>query len=359
MKNLDELLEPIRAKFKLPALAGAIVRCDGSGAGGAAELRAIGAVGVRKKDAAAAVTADDPFHIGSCTKAMTATLIAMLIEQGRLRWDTTIGEAFPTLRERMHADYRDVTLEQLLAHRGGAPAELNEGGLWASLWQHTGTPVEQRQALLEGVVTRPPAAQPGMKMIYSNAGYAIAGHMAEAAMGRSWEDLMRTMLFEPLGMRSGSFGAPGNAAALDAPWGHQAGWFAVTAIPPGREADNPAAIGPAGTVHCTIGDWARFVAEHLNGARGSGRLLTAETYRKLHTPVGGGEYALGWVVVNRDWAGGPTLMHAGSNTMWFAVVWIAPQKGFAVLAATNQGGKQAEQACDEAASVLIKQVQGE
>ena len=63
---------------------------------------------------------------------------------------------------------------------------------------------------------------------------------------------------------------------------------------------------------------------------------------------------MGWVVVDRDWAGGAALTHAGSNTMWFAVTWVAPQRDFAVLVACNQGGDVAAQACDDAAWALIQ-----
>jgi hypothetical protein len=59
------------------------------------------------------------------------------------------------------------------------------------------------------------------------------------------------------------------------------------------------------------------------------------------------------VVVKRDWAGGNALMHNGSNTMWYVVMWLAPEKDFAVVAATNAAGADAEKGCDEAASAMI------
>ncbi len=63
---------------------------------------------------------------------------------------------------------------------------------------------------------------------------------------------------------------------------------------------------------------------------------------------------MGWAAAQRGWAGGTALTHAGSNTMNFAVVWMAPKRNFAVLVATNQGGDVAPQACDEAAGMLIR-----
>ena len=92
--------------------------------------------------------------------------------------------------------------------------------------------------------------------------------------------------------------------------------------------------------------------EHLKGARGKdGRLLTADTYRRLHkgqriSSNNRDEYALGWMSFHRPWAKGAgrddtgrCLHHAGSNNSWYALVWIAPERDFAVLAATNIGGE--------------------
>jgi hypothetical protein len=62
---------------------------------------------------------------------------------------------------------------------------------------------------------------------------------------------------------------------------------------------------------------------------------------------------MGWLVTERPWGGGRVLTHAGSNTMNYAVAWLAPRRDFAVLAATNLGGNKAASACDEAAAALI------
>jgi hypothetical protein len=88
-------------------------------------------------------------------------------------------------------------------------------------------------------------------------------------------------------------------------------------------------------------------------------LLKPETLARLHAPAGTNSanewdnYACGWVVLDRDWAGGTALMHNGSNTMWYIVMWLAPKKDFAVIAATNIAGDKAEKACDDAAVSMI------
>ena len=124
-------------------------------------------------------------------------------------------------------------------------------------------------------------------------------------------------------------------------------------IPPSPIADNPAVIGPAGTVHCSLADWAKFATMHLRGENGKEPLLPAEVFHKLHTATDG-EYAFGWLVAKRGWAGGATLSHVGSNTMWTADIWLAPKKNAAYLAATNVGAQSGFQACDAAITELIK-----
>ena len=189
------------------------------------------------------------------------------------------------------------------------------------------------------------------KFLYSNLGYVLAGAMAEQAVGETWEELMKKTVFGPLGMMSAGFGGVGTPGEIDQPWGHGATGKPVKDY--GPEADNPPVLGPAGTVHCTLTDWAKFIADLLRGASGEKALLNPAIYKMLQTPPFRGGYALGWVVVERDWGGGKVLTHSGSNTMNLAVAWVAPQRDFAVLIVTNQGPPIAPKACDEAASALI------
>jgi len=343
------VFEPICEANGLLALAAAVVK------GG--QTIAVGAVGVRKAGSSERVTADDKWHIGSCTKSMTAALAAMLVEDGALRWDMTLAEMFPEMEADMQAEWRDVTLEQLLSHHGGAPHELEESGLWSRLWQRADQPPRtQREYLSRELLTKhKPVAPPGTKYIYSNAGYALVGHAIEEILDRPWEEVLRERLFAPLGMTSAGFGAPASVDTVDQPWGHKArqdGTFQPVA--PGLNADNPAAIGPGGTVHCSMGDFAKYAAWHLAGARGEGTLLHPETFERLHAPFASdSEYAFGWVATQRSWGGGTVLTHAGSNTMFYAVIWIAPQKDFAVVVCTNAGGPVAEKATDTTAATLI------
>ena len=210
--------------------------------------------------------------------------------------------------------------------------------------------IAQRLQMVREALTLPPESMPGTRYTYSNMGFVIAGAMLERITGEEWETLMTRELFEPLGMTASGFGTPGKNGSPDQPWGHDG----RTPIAPGPNGDNPQALGPAGTVHTTLQDWTRFVAVHLAGAQGEGGLLDADTFEKLHTPAAGFEYALGWGVGTRNWAGGRVLQHAGSNTLWYAVVWIAPERNFAIIIATNQGGDDAADGTDRAAAALIE-----
>jgi CubicO group peptidase (beta-lactamase class C family) len=338
--DLKSVLEPIRAKHDVPALGGAIVTGE--------KLLAIGVTGVRKKGAPDKVTVADKWHLGSCTKSMTATLIGRYVDRGDLTWDLTVKAGLPKLSG-IDKKYATVTIDQLLRHRAGAPSDLHAGGLWGRLWQKRGTTIDQRRMLAEGVLKVEPVHAPGTAYLYSNAGYAIAGHILETREKKSWEELMRTMLFEPLGMKSAGFGSPG----LDAPWGHSG---VAVPVAPGPNADNPPAIGPAGTVHASLEDWGKYISLHLKGARdGEERLLLKrETLRRIQTPKKGETYAFGWIAVPRPWGGGRVLNHNGSNTMWYCAAWIAPLRNFGVITTCNQGGDVAAKACDEAAGALIR-----
>jgi CubicO group peptidase (beta-lactamase class C family) len=112
-------------------------------------------------------------------------------------------------------------------------------------------------------------------------------------------------------------------------------------------------LGPAGTVHCSLEDWLKFARLHLGEEVGELQLDEA-TLAKLHSDPDGDGYALGWGVTEREWGGGTVLTHAGSNTMWFAVIWLAPERGAAYVAATNSAVESAPRACDEAIAMMIE-----
>jgi CubicO group peptidase (beta-lactamase class C family) len=281
---------------------------------------------------------------------MTAVIIATLVERGKLTWETTLGEVFLELAATFPADFRAITITQLLSHHAGLISNLSND--WRDIERSSPFLSDQRLNALKEAASIKLKSKPGTKYEYSNLGYTLAGVIAERAGGESWETLMRDIVFKPLGMTSCGFGGLGTPGKIDQPWPHNDNAKPMPSN--GPEVDNAEVIGPAGTVHCSIADWSKFIIDQLRGERGDGALLKPETYKALHTPRFGGSYAFGWAVGSRPWANGTVFQHSGSNTMNFCVVWIAPLRDFAVLAVTNQGGDEASKATDEAVSELIK-----
>lgn len=344
--ELAKIIQRARDRADMPAIGAAIVHPDGT-----VTTAVFGARELRKPDV---VRLDDPWHLGSCGKAMSATVIAMLVEEGALDWETTLAAALPDMAESMHESYKSVTLEQLLTGRGGVPANFPKP-LWDELMAFTGTVQAARELLARGVLSQPPQAPPGTEYVYSNPAWVVAGLMAERAAGRSFETLMREKLFDRLGMKSAAFGAPGDGGPLPTePRGHTA---ARIPVEPGPMADNPPALSPTGTVHCSLEDWGKFIAFQLRGAAGTDGTLKRETWAKLLNPPEpppAQDYAMGWVVLAREWAGGVALTHDGSNTMWHSRAWVAPRKGFAVLVTTNIGGDKYGLAVNQASWDIIQ-----
>lgn len=364
-RDVSDLLAPIIAKHEIPAMAACVVQ-DG-------RVVMLGVSGVRQRGSPDLATTSDLWHLGSCTKAMTATLCGQLVEQGKLTWESTIGEVFPDLKEQAEKNgWAGVTLGQLCTNSSSVPGDLGTDGLWSKLWQHKGTNTAARRVLLEGVLGYTPAQAPGTKYEYSNAGFAIAGHMCEQVTGRAWEELITAELFTPLGITSAGFGAPGvgeEKGTVTQPRGHAGKGKAGKPIAPGPKADNPAAIGPAGTAHMTITDWARFAALHAAEARPDASvpegvkrdIVSAATFARLHTAPTTlkTNYAYGWIASTRPWAKGTregdtgrVLTHSGSNTMWFCTAWVAPERNLAIVVACNQG--DGGKAADEAVGAIIK-----
>jgi CubicO group peptidase (beta-lactamase class C family) len=199
-------------------------------------------------------------------------------------------------------------------------------------------------------LSRAPAHPPG-EYDYSNLGYMTVGYALERLTGKPWQQQMKEELFLPLQMTSCGFGPPSGADEVAQPWGH-AGRRRST---PELRSDNPPALGPAGTVHCSMEDWGRFLALHLRGARGEPTaLLGAETLKRLQTPPSSGTYAAGWLVEAPSWAGGPALTHEGSNTYWYATVWIVPEKDTVFVAVANAANPATVTALSEALSLLVE-----
>lgn len=292
-----------------------------------------GAAGVRSADGDDPVLRTDRFHLGSLTKAMTATLAARLVEQDLIAWDSTVSDVCPETAAKAPEHARAITLAELLTHRSGMPDDRNDIDMNRNLWMLSGDLVEQRARAAAFMIGRVGEGERPAGFAYANANYVVAAHMLECASGRSWEDLIRVELFEPLGLTTAGQGPPGSDPDDPQPRGHVRTPDGLRPLPPLDGTDNPPVTGPAGRVHMSIEDLAAFLRAHLAGLRGQGGILDAGTFTHLHTPPEGSGYAFGWGV-----SGEPDVRvssHAGSNTRWFAMMFVIPGENLAVAVAMN------------------------
>jgi len=314
--NADPFCEALietRLETGSPAMALMVANSDG--------VIALCVDGKRIAGGEADVTKDDLWHLGSNTKAMTATTIGHYVQSGDVAWDTTMEQAVGKSAKK----YADVNYRQFLSHRSGiAP---NPGML--AMIMNIGAdekriaPADRAKILKKMLKKR--TAEP--KFDYSNAGYMAAAYMLETQLGRPFETLMRESVWADLGMESAGFGPPGTRDVEDQPRGHRGDKLAPMEPP----ADNPPAMNPAGRAHMTLTDYSKFLVDQLRGARRDSRAFYApETYETIQTPID--DYALGWGVTETG-----ALSHSGSNTMWLISARIDPKADLIVVVAANDG----------------------
>jgi D-alanyl-D-alanine carboxypeptidase len=313
----------LRETYHLPALELCVIDAKG--------IIDVAVSGVRKAGGTAAVTPKDLFHLGSMTKAMTATMLATLVQEGKLSWNMTMTQAFPAIASTMDPRYKKVTLEQLLTHTSGLAGYTTDPE-WASIPPFTGTPAQQRQAFARMLLTRPPAGPAGV-YLYSNAGYAVAAAIAERVTGKTWEQLMQQRVFGPLKIRA-AYGWP-LLSGSDEPWGHRIKNGVVTPHNPSDHYKVPTVLAPAGDVSMSILDYSIFARLHLTGLENiNGKVLSAAGIQRLHQPVL--KYSSGWHEELVD--GIPTSWHRGTCDTFDTFVLLQPSRDIGVIVFTNADG---------------------
>ena len=323
-------LVAFRGRHGVPAIGAGIVEREGA-------FEPV-VVGDRIRGGSERVLPTDRWHLGSCGKSITASLYGRLVETGTATWDATLGELFPDLAGGIHREWAEVPLLEAFVHRSGLRANLTRAGMRAS-WADPRPLPEQRTELAAIVL----AVAPGKRgrFVYSNLGYTLIGAAIERLTGSSYEVALAKHLFEPLGITSGGFGPPPDL------WGHEGRMIALGplgAIDLGRtkpgdparpESDNPAVITPAGRMHMSIADWARFQRIFLT--RGGG-YLRPETVERILTPIPGPGmfHAFGWAPIPPTEPEG-SLGQQGSNMLWHAVAIIDRRRERTAIAVTNEG----------------------
>ncbi len=318
--SIQHILTKVVNDGEAPGMIAAIISGEG--------VIAIASAGERKAGSGIAFTTNDAVHLGSCGKAMTATMLATLVAEGKLNWETNLIDVFPELKGIIHSDYYNITLWQLLTHRAGLPKNAMD---WEA---HKQKEIKERRLTFLKDNLKLPATYKIDKFEYSNFGYMIAACMAEKITGLSWEVLMKKRLFDPLGMSSAGFGAPNTHNQIDQPWGHSWGhpWGLTLFESKWKpdQSDYPEALAPAGLLHCSIEDWAKFISLQLSKEN---PILERKYLNKLIEPEG--DYAAGWFIIEQPWVKGIVLVHGGTNEIWYTSVVVAPTLDRAFVVATN------------------------
>lgn len=259
------MLDQVRTGHNVPAVAAVLIEGN--------SIVEIGVSGTRVINGQEPVTTDDQWHLGSISKSITSTLVAIYIERGQLDWDTTPTDVLLTDIPDMRSEYRNVRVEELMAHTGGLPVDITRSDALLAGAYNDDSPLsmtERRLSWSADMLRLPPETAIGTHQ-YSNANYIVLGALIEKVTGEQWEDLVAREIFAPLGMSNSGFGAPGMAGMRTQPWGHVGQGGSWRAIDPGNDdAESTLAIGPAGTIHTTLRDFTGYMAAHLAGERGGG-----------------------------------------------------------------------------------------
>jgi CubicO group peptidase (beta-lactamase class C family) len=298
--------------------------------------------GVRVINGNSKVLPDDVFMLGSTTKALTSALAGRLVERGLIAWDTTLSQALPQLSMGMLPEYRQVTLEQLLGHRGGVSAFNTEadfarfvGFLGSSSAAASAADLPARQEVFAAWLlaqTPPAGVAPGRDFFYSNAGYALAAMMLEARSGKTYQALMEEELARPLGLTLSWTAA--DRTRVGQPAGHEGskGKLVVAQPATAEEAVWLDVLQPAGEgLSMPATSYANWLRAHLKALQGVSTPLAAGYVQRIKG-LRGDTYAFGWYAAQLD--GRPLLSHDGQIRGFTSLVAldIAGRSGSFVMA---------------------------
>jgi CubicO group peptidase (beta-lactamase class C family) len=348
--ELKAILDKARADHDVPALGAGIIRPN--------EQPLLAVVGVRKRGADTAAASDDKWHLGSVTKPITGFLIAMLVDQGLLEWDTPLEKIFPEQAEKWDQDLKQITPGHLLTHTSGLPRdELLRDIAIRELLRPGDPPRADREQVVAGLHSIKLLTKPGEKYAYSNLGYILLGAIADKRGKSSWEGQLENGLFKPLGIKNWGLGGIGKKDAVEQPWSHTKDG---TPLEPYGPIDMIPILNSVGRIHITLADYQLLLAELLRLGRGEKGLLKQSTAQKMFTrkPHAVSPHCLGGWNCSReeDNAKKFVLAHTGSNDMNYCSVRVVPDKNLAFIVVCNQGGP-GDKACRQVVDELKKRLE--
>ena len=266
--------------------------------------------GERIRGSGVEVRPDDLWGWQSNSKSVTATAVARMVEAGLLSWDDTVGDFLGDVAPDMRPEYRSVTFRHLLSHRSGLPRDVSYGAYDVA-------------AVARLILAQAPVGPREATFRYSNAGYDLIRPMLETKTGVAWPDLLRRHLFEPLGLSSAAFVGPGGSAdGSIMPSGHRQNGRPDGGV---NRFGSPS-YGPGGGVHMSLAEMIRYLSAHCDRTD----LLQSDSWRVLHTPPFGGDYAMGWVI-DED-----VMWHSGGTLAWKSFIRIDREAGVVAAGVCNQ-----------------------
>ncbi len=276
------------------------------------------------------VTPETLFQIGSTGKTFTTTTILRLVEQGKLSLDDPVRKIIPEFRVRDEDASARATVRHLLNHTGGWVGDH---------FAMTGVGEDALPKYITSMIDLPQVSPLGMFFAYNNASFCVAGRVIEAVTGKLYEESVRELLFEPLGMNRTFFFPHDNMEIMLHRFaaGHQErNDKLIVARPWGFDRN----VTPAGGMVSDLHDQLKFARFHMGtGTNTNGkRLLTPESLRLMQTPVDSAGDD-GWMGTNwfiKDIGGLRFVSHGGSTNGQKAAFWMVPEKQFALVVFTNQ-----------------------
>lgn len=262
---LGQISQRALEEYGVPGVAVAVVR-DGK------PFLAEG-FGVRDLDSGKPVTADTIFQLASVSKTFAAAAVAAMVDEGKLQWDRPAAEVLPGFA--MHDAYATqwVNVRDFLVHRAGFP------GFFGDLFDHLGY---SRPDIIHRIRFVKPAYSFRDHPEYSNIGFFLAGEMAAAAGGARFEDIVRSRIFEPLGMKRSGVATVLVADDDNVSRPHAGKDGSLRVVPPNLSA----AFISAGGLASSAADLSAYLVMLLNGGESGGRrVLSPESVRTISQPV--------------------------------------------------------------------------
>lgn len=333
-KGIDAFIDGVLTNLKVSGMAVAVVKGD--------EVVFSKGFGYADIENKRAVTPRTLFAIGSSSKAFTAAILAMLVDEGKIDWDKPVRTWLPDFR--MFDDYasENLTPRDLLSHTSGLPRH-------DLLWY--GTPFS-REEIYRKLQYLEPNKTFRANWEYQNLMFLTAGWLAEKITGKTWEELVKERIFTPLGMDRSNLSVTALAAADDRAIGY------------GLEKDksfkkleyrNIDAIGPAGSINSSVEDMANWLKLQINrGKFGDKQLIAENSVKTMHTITtamrqypeddmrGVMGYGMAWFI---QWYRGHYVVEHGGNIDGFsALVSVMPHQKIGVVLLTNTNGANAANA---------------